>query len=378
MARLDLLEPQWRRHGMSMQLAAAALERAHCLQLHGQVAHAGQVLQSARAALPTGEPLPALHRPVARIQALVRDLEAAATGTERQADDWDGEAKQGQQPWIEVRTLGRFAVCVGGAWMPEQSWKGRRSKTLLKLLVACGGRAVPIERLCDALWPEADGAQARQNLKVALWRLRRLDGSAAGDVPRWIYTQHGTVFLDGRWCSVDALALSEVNNQLAAAGGSDPWARLAAYEGDFLPDDDGPVVLACRERLRREFVAATLAAAQQVLAGAVAVPPQCLPCVERAATLQPATEAAYEFLMALYLKDGRPADAMMAYLRAERALGHWLGAAPGQGLNALREAAGQAIGARPNDLKTTPTPPSAPAHRSPPRSPGSCPAASAG
>ena len=35
---------------------------------------------------------------------------------------------------------------------------------MLKLLIALGGEAVPVARLCAALWPEADGdAGARQD-----------------------------------------------------------------------------------------------------------------------------------------------------------------------------------------------------------------------
>lgn len=353
MARLAHLEPRWCRHGMAMQQSAAALERARQLHRQGRDSQAQDALQAARLALSPGEPLPALHRQVGAIHALVSELEVGgdmttaplAVRVDPQAGDPGGWAPVTSQPWIEITTLGRFALRVGGRWMPEGSWRGRRSKTLLKALIALGGREVPIERLCDVLWPDADGAQARQNLKVALWRLRRLDGSLGGNVPRWIFSRHAAVSLDSRLCRVDAMDLANPDPTLGGAG-QDAWARLNRYEGDFLPDDDVPPVLAARDRIRREFVAATLATAQAVAEGVGSVPLSCLTCLARVTAMQPAGESAHELLMTLYLRSGRISDAMVVYLRAERMLKEHLGVDPGPGLMALREKVVRALDAR--------------------------------
>ena len=76
----------------------------------------------------------------------------------------------------------------------------------LDTLIGEGGYKVPAERLSDLLWPDSDGDQAAQNLKVALHRLRRL-GCAPDEAPvNWIHVKHGHVSLARSLCWVDAHA----------------------------------------------------------------------------------------------------------------------------------------------------------------------------
>ena len=80
------------------------------------------------------------------------------------------------------------------------------SALLLLALIGEGGYKVPAERLSDLLWPDSDGDQAAQNLKVALHRLRRL-GCAPDEAPvNWIHVKHGHVSLARSLCWVDAHA----------------------------------------------------------------------------------------------------------------------------------------------------------------------------
>ena len=54
--------------------------------------------------------------------------------------------------------------------------QGRPKKPLelLKAIIAFGGSNVATERICDALWPDADGDRALNSFKFAIHQLRRL------------------------------------------------------------------------------------------------------------------------------------------------------------------------------------------------------------
>jgi LuxR family transcriptional regulator, maltose regulon positive regulatory protein len=47
---------------------------------------------------------------------------------------------------------------------------------MLKVLIAFGGRDVPVERLTDALWHDANGDQAHKSFETTRSQLRRLLG----------------------------------------------------------------------------------------------------------------------------------------------------------------------------------------------------------
>jgi DNA-binding SARP family transcriptional activator len=110
------------------------------------------------------------------------------------------------QAHVRIHTLGEFVVEIRGRRLYDRDWKGQRTKSLLLALIGEGGYKVPAERLSDLLWPDSDGDQAAQNLKVALHRLRRL-GCAPDEAPvNWIHVKHGHVSLARSLCWVDAHA----------------------------------------------------------------------------------------------------------------------------------------------------------------------------
>lgn len=57
-------------------------------------------------------------------------------------------------PWLRIYCLGGFRVERNQAPVTEKEWKGRFSKTLLKLLAAGTGRGITLDAAIDALWPE--------------------------------------------------------------------------------------------------------------------------------------------------------------------------------------------------------------------------------
>ncbi len=246
-------------------------------------------------------------------------------------------------PRVEVTCLGGFAVSVAGRPLVARDWHGQRAARVLMALIALGGTDVPVEPLCDALWPDADGSQAHQNLKVALWRLRRTvcrDRALASD---WLTLCRGRVSIDLGQCRVDALAFDAATTT-APGSASQAWQVLQTYAGPFLPGEESvAVVAACRERLRRRFVQWCIEGTRLALDEPGPASPQWLLWLERATEGACPDERLFEQRMAWYLRSGRPADALAIYLTAEQTLQREAQRPPGPALRSLRQRAARLL-----------------------------------
>ena len=172
------------------------------------------------------------------------DLEAWMTELEHFVT---GEVKPRQgipnlNPTVRIETMGRFAVFVDDAEVPVSAWGSRRARQLLKRLVAARGWPVTREHLCDILWPdESDRGRLSARLSVQLSAVRRVLGGG-------VVASRESVQLD----------LDEVDTDLERFyAAADDAAVVAAYDGDFLPEDvfedwSGPV----RDEARSRFVSA--------------------------------------------------------------------------------------------------------------------------
>ncbi|GAB3513308.1 BTAD domain-containing putative transcriptional regulator [Phytohabitans suffuscus] len=76
-------------------------------------------------------------------------------------------------PHLAIRVLGRFEVVVNEVPVPASTWRSRKARDLLRILVARRGRRVAREELAALLWPD-DGDEQRiaHRLSVALSTLR--------------------------------------------------------------------------------------------------------------------------------------------------------------------------------------------------------------
>jgi DNA-binding SARP family transcriptional activator len=84
-------------------------------------------------------------------------------------------------PALWVGVLGPLALRVDGA---EVRVPGTRRRALLATLALARGRAVGVDRLVDALWPEDPPDDAAQALYNHVSRLRGHLGSGAGRLTR--------------------------------------------------------------------------------------------------------------------------------------------------------------------------------------------------
>lgn len=230
--------PRWLHLGLRRLAAVARQEQAMLDVRAGEFDRARRMLAAARELVPVGERLVPLHRNAAWLA----ELESVLTPASR------GSAETGAR--VNIRTLGEFVVEIDGRRIYDRDWKGVRTKMLLIALICAGGQKVPAERLADMLWPDSEGDQALQNLKVALHRLRRL-GRREGEPPlNWVHVKHGFVSLPTSLCSVD---VCDLVGRLANAGGQPERVAEAfqLYAGEFLPGENGiPWIVSYRQHLR--------------------------------------------------------------------------------------------------------------------------------
>ena len=229
-------------------------------------------------------------------------------------------------PWpVRVHTLGRFSLVVNDKPLHATHKIQNKPLELLQLLVAFGGRNVPVGRVVDALWPHAEGDAARRNLDINVHRLRRLLGHEES-----VEMHGGKLILDARYAWVDAWAFERIANELHTASEANPTsentARMAdltrklfeLYQGEFLEGTEAPWALRARERMSGKFSRAVLAAGKYW--DRVGQPDKAISVYEQAIEKEPSTEAFYRILHDSLVHLGRETDAARVDRRRRRAL----------------------------------------------------------
>ncbi len=249
-------------------------------------------------------------------------------------------------PWaVEIRALGRLEIRREG--QPVLGDGGRaqqRPLTLLRVLIALGGRQVSVAQLIDAIWLEGEGGPGRAALDVTLMRLRRLLR-----VPDALLLEDGRISLNEHRCSVDAWLVDRLLDRADAARRrhDDPGVEalltrvLAAYRGPLLADVTEAWALAPRERLRRRLVQHLDAVARAAEARRAFV--RALAWHQRGLDVDDLAEGFYQGAMRCYHALGRPAEAAALLQRCRGIMQGALGVEPSVETLALG-AAGRAPG----------------------------------
>ena len=226
---------------------------------------------------------------------------------------------------LKIHTLGRFSLLRDGKPVRFEGKAQKKPLELLKLLVALGGREVAESRIIDALWPETEADQARQNLKATLHRLRKLIGN---DV---LLLNEGKLTLDPHQVWVDVWAFERLLNdsrdnlhtghsQKAIDSGQ---RAVKLYQGAFLAADDQPFFLPLRERLRARLLAQLGELAQQLCKTEAC--DDCLALYRKGIEIDPLTESFHQGLMRCYQCLQQPSEALMTYERCRKLLKSKLG-----------------------------------------------------
>ena len=142
------------------------------------------------------------------------------------------DLEQGQ---LEVRLLGGFSASTAGRAVPDDAWRLRRAKSLVKLLALTPERRLHRDQVTEVLWPGGDPAD--NALHQVLYTARRALGGADESGLR-LALRDDVVTLAGDDLWVDV----EVFERAAAAARAEPSlaahaAALALYTGELLPED---------------------------------------------------------------------------------------------------------------------------------------------
>ncbi|MBI5969983.1 MAG: hypothetical protein HY884_02380 [Deltaproteobacteria bacterium] len=234
-------------------------------------------------------------------------------------------------PWqLKIYTLGRLDLSKDTERVRFPKKGQGKALALLKALVALGGRDVPMERISDALWPDADGDTASASLYTTIHRLKKLIQSE--DV---IIVGDGRVSLDGRLCWTDVSAV-----EFFLAGAEEKRLRndkdnavaliekaAALYKGHFLStESENDLYAPLRERLRLKFSNSLDAAGKcREESGDHA---KALEFYRRGVEIDELSEVYYRKLMKTHALLGNRAEAIKLYNRLKRLLSNVLNIEP--------------------------------------------------
>jgi DNA-binding SARP family transcriptional activator len=236
-------------------------------------------------------------------------------------------------PWpVRILTLGRFELQIDDAPVSFAGKAPKKVLALLKAIICFGGAEVKDYQLADALWPDEEGDAARDALRVALHRLRKLLGQ-----PDAVLVEEGRISLNRGVCWVDAFAFEALLDGARNTGrelDAQQQHALALYRGALLPADrEEPWTAPMRERLRTKFMhyfvrLGSMLEARQAW-------DEALDLYVRGLDADNATESFYQGLMRCHAALGRHADAASAYRQLRETLAATLGMKPSPATEAL-------------------------------------------
>ncbi|RME32889.1 MAG: hypothetical protein D6786_09235, partial [Gammaproteobacteria bacterium] len=244
----------------------------------------------------------------------------------------DGLGESSSWPWpVRIHTLGRFELSIRGGPPSLGRKPPHMPLTLLRVLIALGGRDVPRERVIELLWPDSEPEVAAKTLSVTLGRLRRLL-----ELEQAVVANDGNLALNPSFVWLDVWAFERA----CPANGSEPEgssgmlaATLAEYRGPFLPDTEAPWAIVMRERLAQRFSLGLRRHGQTLEAQGLWRDAAAL--YRRGIDSAPLDEHFHERLIHCLLEQRRHGEALEALMRCERLLtAHGLPVTPE--LNELR------------------------------------------
>ena len=227
----------------------------------------------------------------------------------------------------------------------EQSDQGshklpKKLVSLLKILVALGGKDVPEHVLAELLWPDEEGDVAANSMAANLHRLRKLLGD-----PDTVPLHAGLLSLNAERCWVDAWACEHLldatrdtfkqGHRQQASSLADQ--ALALYRGNFLhTDTDAPWSLSMRERLRGKFTDCVVLTGTEL--EQTEQFDQAIEYYKRGLEADNLGEPFYQGLMRCYLKLDRRAEGVATYRRLRELLSVTLNVSPSPQSQALYQA----------------------------------------
>jgi DNA-binding SARP family transcriptional activator len=227
--------------------------------------------------------------------------------------------------------LGQFTINLDGA--PIQI-KSRPAQSLLAYLLINTGKAYRREKLAGLLWPDTTEANARNNLRQALWRIRKsLETEADESQPYFLVDDLTVAFNSDSDYSLD------VNKLELKVDESDPLPKLidtvSLYDGELLPGFYDDWIVLERERLQSVFEAQMDYLVHRLMEDRDW--PKVIEWSERWIASGSVPEPAYRSLMIAHAGRGDLSSMAAAYHRCVEAMLNELGLEPSESTRVLYE-----------------------------------------
>ncbi|HNS01227.1 MAG TPA: BTAD domain-containing putative transcriptional regulator [Anaerolineae bacterium] len=232
---------------------------------------------------------------------------------------------------LELRFLGQFSLLQDGRPVKLSS---RPSQSLLAYLCLHAGASFRREKLAGLLWPEASETSARNNLRQALWRIRKALEEAGAGSQDCLLADDLAIAFDARapyWLDVEALTRPLPSSPTPA----DLTPLVAVYGGELLPGFYDEWTMLERERVQAVYERRMAQLLELLVAGRDWT--QTATWAERWIALGSTPETAYRSLMIAHAALGDLAAMSAAYQRCVEALWRDLGVEPSEQTTALVE-----------------------------------------
>ncbi len=214
---------------------------------------------------------------------------------------------------LGISLLGAFSIAVGGHVIPDDAWRLRKAKTLIKLLALTPERRLHADRASELLWAGREEASARNNLHQAIFAARRALDSAGLEGRDRLQLHEDVIAL----CPDDPVRIDVLAFEEAAATARvrrDPAAyrdALDSYDGELLPEDRYEEWTASRRDAVQE-----LRLALGIELAELEAPENPAAAIDRLRSVlvdAPLHEPAHRALMRLYVGGGRRQEALAQF-----------------------------------------------------------------
>lgn len=265
---------------------------------------------------------------------------------------------------LKINLFAPAAVSLGDAPVLEQSWPGNLPRTILQFLASRPGMTAATEELLETFWAHLPGKSARQNLYVALNRLRQVlaahgaPGTAGADLV--LSTPAGYRLAESTW--VDYQVVRQAAGEMGRLRQQPPEKVLAYLDSLHRPRPESLLVehpyadwaIAAREQAMQDYIALKLLHADML--ARTGDRPGALEGYASVFELDPLQEAVARQAMEAAVQAGDPSRALRIFDRLRRALSEELGVDPVPETLALHSSILRGASSRP-------APPGRPAHQ---------------
>jgi len=246
------------------------------------------------------------------------------------------------RPVIQVNCLGPLRVFQNGTEITQDQWVSAKARDLLAYFVTFRRERIPLDRIIEALWPDAGPGKGKMAFHTALYRMRHAL-RAPERASKFVIAEAGEYRLDAECFSIDVEYFDRCIREARAASGDGAarWYKQAVslYAGEYLDNLYYDWCMPERDRLREACLGVLRALVTHY---ATADPQRAITFGQRAIAIDPLLEDVHLEMMQCYHRLNDRAAAARQYRQLEQVLRDHLGIEPNEAAKALYRELGAA------------------------------------